>query len=253
MKISKSLKIYFGLIALLAIFDAVYVFLPFPGVIPNAGPLPAPIWVVALINVAVAIFVYGGLGLFGYWLSLKIGFAQIWDKKVSNRQRFVVPAVIGAGLGIFLIVSDLIFANFNGIGKFPHPPFPTSFVASGAAGIGEEVIFRLFFVSFWVWLISFVILKRRYLNVVFWVVAIFSALVFGAGHFPSVMLIFGWTSFSQVPKVLVGEVLVLNGVVSIFAAYYFRKYGFLAAVGIHFWTDFVWHFLYGSIILSKLI
>jgi len=39
----------------------------------------------------------------------------------------------------------------------------------------------------------------------------------------------------------------LNGLMSIFAAYYFRKYGFLAPVGIHFWADIVWHVLWGLI------
>jgi hypothetical protein len=39
----------------------------------------------------------------------------------------------------------------------------------------------------------------------------------------------------------------LNWVISIFAAYYFRKYGFLAAVGIHFWTDIIWHVIWGII------
>ncbi len=29
--------------------------------------------------------------------------------------------------------------------------------------------------------------------------------------------------------------------------YYFRKYGFLAAAGIHFWTDISWHVVYGMI------
>jgi hypothetical protein len=41
------------------------------------------------------------------------------------------------------------------------------------------------------------------------------------------------------------EIILLNGIVSIFAAYYFRKFGFLAPVGIHFWTDVVWHVIWG--------
>ena len=28
---------------------------------------------------------------------------------------------------------------------------------------------------------------------------------------------------------------------------YFRKYGFLAPVGIHFWADIVWHVLWGLV------
>jgi hypothetical protein len=42
------------------------------------------------------------------------------------------------------------------------------------------------------------------------------------------------------------EIILLNGVISFFAACYFRKYGFLAAAGIHFWADVVWHVIFGA-------
>ena len=75
--------------------------------------------------------------------------------------------------------------------------------------------------------------------------AIFSALAFAFGHLPSVMVIFGIDQINEVPPVLMLEIILLNGVLSLFAAYYFRKYGFLAAVGIHFWVDVVWHVIWG--------
>ncbi|GAG07802.1 unnamed protein product, partial [marine sediment metagenome] len=84
-------------------------------------------------------------------------------------------------------------------------------------------------------------------NQVFWVVSIFSALAFALGHFPSVMILFGLNTIQEIPFTLISEIILLNGVISIFAAYYFRKYGFLAAVGIHFWTDIIWHVLWGMI------
>ena len=133
------------------------------------------------------------------------------------------------------------------MGPLPHPPFPTSLVASAVAGIGEELIFRLFFISFWVWVISYVILKKRWQNQIFWIIAIFSALAFALGHIPSVMILFGLNTVNEIPLALMGEIILLNGVVSLFAAYYFRKFGFLAPVGIHFWTDVVWHVVRGVI------
>jgi hypothetical protein len=39
--------------------------------------------------------------------------------------------------------------------------------------------------------------------------------------------------------------ILLNGVVGLLAAWYFRKAGLLAAIGIHFWTDIVWHLVWG--------
>ena len=133
------------------------------------------------------------------------------------------------------------------LGELPHPSFPASLLASLTAGIGEELIFRLFFISFWVWLLSHVIMKKRYQGQVFWFVSVLSALAFALGHLPSVMLLFGFSQVEQIPSALMAEVILLNGVLSLFAAYYFRKYGFLAPVGIHFWTDVVWHVIWGLI------
>jgi hypothetical protein len=245
-KVSLSLKIYIGFIVTLAILAAINVFLP-QGVFLSTQTLPASKPVLALANAAIMLILYGGLGFLGLKLSSKLGFADIWDLRVSNKQRFLIPALVGGVIGIFFILADVIFSKFHSLGPIPHPPFPTSLVASVTAGIGEEVIFRLFFISFWVWLISYVILKKRWQNQVFWVVSIFSALAFALGHFPSVMILFGLNTIQEIPFTLISEIILLNGVISIFAAYHFRKYGFLAAVGIHFWTDIIWHVLWGMI------
>ena len=245
-KVSLSIKTYIGLIITLAILAAIYVFLPQGAFLPTQT-LPASKPVLALVNAAIMLILYGGLGFIGLKLSQKIGFADIWDLKVSNKQRFLIPALVGGGIGIFFILIDVIFSKFHALGPIPHPPFPSSFVASATAGIGEEVIFRLFFISFWVWFVSYIILKKRWQNQVFWIVTLFSALVFALGHFPSVMILFGLNTIQEIPFALTSEIILLNGVISIFAAYYFRKYGILAAVGIHFWTDVVWHVIWGII------
>ena len=248
-KLSLSIKIYIGLIITLAILAAINVFLPqgfFSPILPEQE-LPASKPVLALVNAAVMLILYGGLGFLGLKLSQKLGFADLWDSKISNRQRFFIPALIGIGIGAFLILGDTILSQFHALGPLPHPPFPTSLVASAAAGIGEELIFRLFFISFWVWLISYVILKKRWQNQIFWIVAVLSALAFALGHIPSVMILFGLNTVNEIPFALMTEIILLNGVVSLFAAYYFRKFGFLAPVGIHFWTDVVWHVIWGMV------
>ena len=248
-KLSLSVKIYIGLIITLAILGAINVFLPqgsFSPILPEQE-LPAPKPVLALVNACIMLILYGGLGFLGLKLSQKLGFADLWDTKISNKQRFFIPALIGVGIGIFFIISDAILSQFYTLGPFPHPSFPTSLVASAGAGIGEEIIFRLFFISFWVWLISYVILKRRWQNQIFWIIAVFSALAFAFGHIPSVMVLFGLKTIGEIPPALMSEIFLLNSVVSIFAAYYFRKFGFLAAIGIHFWTDVIWHVIWGLI------
>jgi membrane protease YdiL (CAAX protease family) len=138
-------------------------------------------------------------------------------------------------------------SGFHTLGPIPHPPFPTSVVAAASAGIGEELIFRLFFISFWVWLVSDVILKRKWQNQIFWTLAVASAFAFSLAHLPSLMFLFGLKTIGDVPLALMSEIILLNGVLSIVAAYYLKKYGFLAAVSIHFWADLVWHVIWGAL------
>lgn len=244
--LSPSTKTYFGLVILLAILAGISIFLP-QGNVQVLQELPASRPVLALINGIIMIVVYGGLGYVGLRLSRRLGFAGIWDPEVSNRQRFLLPAVIGVGIGIFIIALDLVLSKYHTLGRLPHPAFPASLVGSATAGIGEEILFRLFFIPFWMWLVSSVLLNGRWQNQVFWIVAVSSAIAFSVAHFPSVMYLMGMKAIAEIPLPLMGELFLINGLVSLFAAYHFRKHGFLAAVGVHFWTDVVWHVIWGLV------
>ena len=238
-------KIFCGLILALAVLGMINILMPQDSSLVTPEPRwPKPL--LALINIGLALFLYGSLGFIGLKLSRKLGFADIWDPNVSNKQRFLIPALIGAGLGAFFIVADIAMSPFHGLGLFPHPPFPMSLAASAAAAIGEEILFRLAFIPFWVWLISYVLLKNKWQNRVFWIVSVFSALAFAAVHIPTVMLLLGLSAVSEIPLVLMMGIFVLNGVLSLFAAHHFKKFGILAAIGIHFWTDIVWHVIWGA-------
>lgn len=245
-KLSPSIKIYIVLVITYALLAAVNIFLPQGSFLP-LQELPAARPVIALVNAAIILILYGGLGYLGLKLSQKLGFAEIWDPNVSNRDRFLAPALIGAGLGLVFILVDALFSRFHSLGPLPHPPFPASLVASAAAGIGEEIIFRLFFISFWVWLVSHVLLKKKWQNRIFWIIAVFSAFAFAVGHIPSVMILSGLQAVSEIPSALLAEIILLNGALSLFAAHYFRKFGFLAPVGIHFWADVIWHVIWGAL------
>jgi hypothetical protein len=229
-----------------ALVAGLTVFLPQGPAVDMArtGQLPAPIYVVALVSAGLVLVLYGGLGSIGLFLARKLGLPEIWDSNVTNRQRFMIPALIGIGTGIVIIIGDAIFSPVNGMGHFPHPPFPTSIFAAIGAAIGEETMFRLFFISFWTWLVSRIILRGRWQTGIYWIVSVFSAVAFGIAHLPSVMVLQGWTSVAQVPPVLLAELIVLNGVISFFAAYYFKKFGILAPMGIHLWADIVWHVIW---------
>lgn len=243
-KMNKSQKIYLFLIVLLAFLSALNVYLP-QGYMFSLENLPASKPIIALANFGLILLLYGILGCIGLSLSQKLNIPGLYNSKISDKQRFLLPAYIGIAIGIIFILVDTIFQQLHKLGPLPHPPFPTSLVASLSAAIGEEIIFRLFFISFWVWIISHVILKKRWKNHIFLIITLLSALLFSITHLPSIMILYEFDSLSAMPGALVIEIFLLNGLLSIFAAYYWKKFGFLAAVSIHFWTDFVWHVVWG--------
>lgn len=207
--------------------------------------MPAPPGVMAGAIFAIMLVVYGGLGLVGLRLAERVGFAGILDPGVTPAQRFAVPAVAGLALSAGFVVTDVLLAPLHGLGRIPHPPFPMSLGASLTAGIGEEILFRLFFVSFWVWLASRVLLRGRARGAVFAVVTALSAVLFTAAHVPAAMVLFGLERASDLPPAFALELLLLNGSLSVVAARFLRSRGFLAAAGAHFWTDVGWHVLWG--------
>lgn len=63
------------------------------------------------------LIIYGVLGLIGLMLSRKLGFVNIWDEKVSNKQRFLIPAFVGIVLGIFFIFNLILISQSSSVFK----------------------------------------------------------------------------------------------------------------------------------------
>ena len=246
---NKSLKTYLFLILILAVSAAIVSMLPMGIEIKGMEDmkLPASPWVIALANFFIMIIVYGGLGLIGIFLGKKTIIPDLWNEAINNKQRFIIPFIVGFVCGFLMIATDQLFFHFTGLDKIPHPIFPASIFASITAGIGEEIVFRLFFISFWLWLIGKVLFETKHYQTIFWILAVFSILIFTGAHLPSVMILYDINNFGEIPANLLFELLILNGIVSFAAIWYFKKYGILAAIGIHFWADIIWHTVYGLI------
>jgi len=59
------------------------------------------------------------------------------------------------------------------------------------------------------------------------------------------MLLLQMGSLEDIPSVLISEIFLLNGALSLVAAYFLRRSGYLAAATVHTTTDLVWHVLWG--------
>src|ERR687885_1549576 len=87
---ANSARVWLGLVAFLGVVD---LFITFVGAGLERDPRSTLFsWPV--------IAIVGLVGLAGIWLSHRTGFPAAWDGRISDRQRFVIPAVLGIGLGL---------------------------------------------------------------------------------------------------------------------------------------------------------
>lgn len=225
-----------------------YLWLPFEQISPVPGAEAAyaawPRWQLALGNAGIVAVAYGLLGIAGLWLSRRAGLPGIFRPAAGWRAWVISPLVLGVIVGVVILLGDRLFATFAGSSGFVHPAFPFSLIASATAGIGEEILFRLFVMGLWAWLLGLALRRWRAETVAWWIANVIGALAFSASHLPSAMFLYGVASPAELPSALVAEIFLLNGIVGLVAGARMMRDGLVAAVGIHFWADIVWHVLW---------
>lgn len=243
----------FILFAALLAVNALLAFLSFALGLQNlmaeglGATLPdAPAWLLGLANAAVIVALYGPLGWLGLWLGRKAGLPGMVRESVGWRRGFVVPLALGMLVGVAIVLLDALFAAAGSWGGFSHPPFPLSLFASATAGIGEEIMFRGFVMGLWAWL-AHLVLRRRdrpHPHLALWIGNVIAALAFAAGHLPSVMFLLGAASPTALPPLVLAELVLLNGLVGLICGQRTMRDGLVAAMGVHFWADIVWHVIW---------
>lgn len=224
-RLSISMKIYLGLVVAIVILAGMNIFLPLE---INQGQQASWFYVIAVAVV----------GWIGVLLSPKTGFPEMWDSKISNKQRFWLPALVGLGMGIVMVLSDL----FKPLGREAQTRFPDSLIVFSFGGITEEIIIHLFLTTFLVWLISGLILRGRYQETVFWLVAIGGALFYWFVQVNAIRTYFP----EQFSVTLAIQLFLIIGVTITAGAYFFRKGGFLAALSLRYGFYLIWHIIWGG-------
>jgi len=242
----RQLSVLAALVALYSLLAAATsLIFPLDQLVPTQGlPVPElaiPGWQLALANAGIGLFLYGLLGLAGFWLAHRLGLPGVFRPDGGRRGWLLSPMLWGLGLGLVVGLADVVFTTLQGWPGFPQPSFPFSVVASVTAAIGEEILFRSFVLGLWASLLHLVL--RRWIDrrVALGVGNLLAALAFAAGHLASAMLLFGATSPGEIPPLILAEILLLNGVVGWVAGMHYIHRGLVAAVGLHFWVDAVLH------------
>ena len=201
--------------------------------------------VLGLANAGIVLVLYGLLGLAGYWFARKLELPGIFSEDGNWRRWFVIPLLLGLACGVVIIVGDVLFARINGFGRMVHPAFPVSILASISAGIGEEIMFRGFVFGLWGFLFNWLLKRFNGRTVALWIANVIAALAFGAGHLGTLLVLTGASTLAELNPVLIAEVFILNGLIGLIAGERYMKDGLVAAVGVHFWTDVVFHVMWG--------
>ncbi len=246
----KQLTVLFLLIAVYALCAFLsYAFFMDQLTASVSTPMPKsniPPMILGLANTGIVLVLYSLLGLGGYWFARKLGLPGIFREDGNWRGWVFIPLLLGLVCGVLLVAGDVLFAPINGFGRLPHPGFPVSILASlGQGGIGEEILFRGFVFGLWSLLLNWLLKRFQGRTVALWIANVIAALLFGASHFASVLVLTGAASLADLSPALIVEVFLINGVIGLVAGWRYMQDGLVAASGVHFWADMVWHVTWG--------
>jgi len=214
---------------------------------------PMLIAIVLQSSIMFAIAIFGGL-----FFASRVGLGTpILDsatrgEPIADKIRAILPLSIILGvIGTLIILGLEVFffqpAMIKDLGdaanalnlQTSQPAAWKGFLASFYGGIAEEILLRLFVMSFFVWLGHFVskTAEGKPTAAVIWIANILAAVLFGLGHLPALAPLVPLTS------IVIVRTIVLNGLLGIVFGWLYWKRGLEAAMISHFSADLVLHVL----------
>ncbi len=227
--LTASVKIYIGIVLFLCAVKIL--FLLFPTAFPLAEQESAFRWT--------TIAIIALLGFIGLVLSRRTGISNIWDSKVSVRQRFLLPTIIGLVYGVITVIKDLPSPSPV------HLPLPLSIAFYSYGAVFLEIMLRLFAIPFLVWLISSLVLRGRLQTPIFWLAVVIAALYEPLPHITKEL---SGVTAAAVPLVLVKWIFQPLFLANVISGWLSKMYGFLAPLTLRLSFYLVWHIIYGGLI-----
>src|SRR5688572_3739243 len=199
----------------------------------------------------------GILGTVGLWIADRTGFMPALDPSISNRRRYWMPLLVGGAIGTLASLLDLVtkgtqfIAENMGVSSF-NTEYPLSLFIYTSGTVVIEAIFRLFLFPVLLWLISYVVFKRRWQEQTFWVLILIFSFLEPLGQLTGQMTPEVMENFGQFFVMMFLPMLLNNYPMGLAQAYLFRRYGFLASFMVRMGYYIIWHIVYGSLIYPLL-
>jgi membrane protease YdiL (CAAX protease family) len=182
--------------------------------------------------ILLSVVTYIGL-FFAEKLQLQVQFERGWF-----RSHGPLAIQLGCLAGGLIIGFDMLFSFFHEPLLQSPPPVWQGFLASFYGGITEEILLRLFFLTFIYWLISKVTRKQ----IAAWLAIILASILFGIGHLPATALL------TELTPVIVLRAIVLNGMGGIIFGWLYINRSLGSAMVAHFSTDIILHVMWPIIL-----
>jgi len=154
----------------------------------------------------------------------------------------ILSVVVAFILALVIIVFDVFFSKRMPKYEFEEPTKTQALLASLYGGISEEVLTRLFVMTLFVSLASWIGVN----NFSYWIGIILAAVLFGVGHLPAAFSLIGKT------KIVAIRTILLNTIPGIVFGYLFWKYGIEIAMVTHFFGDIFLHVIIGPYIRRRI-
>lgn len=174
------------------------------------------------------------LGIPFLFLQTKANLPNFLETNISNKQRFLTPAIIGAAFGILDVVIIKMILHPEPYTELPPflQPFPYSLFLYFSGAFEIEVFYRLIPLTLFL-LTGKWIAKGKYFNVFFWTGAALTSLREPLEQLPDGPVLF------MIYSVLTGFIM------NYLQAIHFKKSGFLASLSVRLGHYLFWHILLG--------
>ncbi len=187
---------------------------------------------------ALGIFIL--IGLLGVWISQYTLLREAWERPYSLLMGVLAPLVVGIALGVALVVVDMLtgytalVAARRGLVQ-QYTGFLPMLIAFTGGSILVEVVYRMLLLPLLLWLALVVVLRGRFAEPVFWILAVLTSFLEPFTMLPDLMIL---------PTAIALVVTLVIFATNLTQAVFFRKYGFIAAILVRVGFYFVWHALY---------
>lgn len=174
------------------------------------------------------------LGFPFLFLQTKVNLPNLWDVKISIKQRLIIPALIGVIFGILDIIVIKIILHPEPYSELPPflQPFPYSCFLYFSGAFEIEIFYRLIPLSL-ILLLGKWYANGKYLNAFFWIGAVLTSLREPLEQIPNGGVIF------IIYSLLTGFLM------NFIQAVYYRKSGFLGSLSVRLGHYLFWHILLG--------